>query len=119
MKPETLSFSNGLIHPKEQPQVVGAALHSGSQLTAEGVPFEEVLKLANLSGITATGKTAPSFEDPKAKAYSLHSYGCHFAEVEWEPDIARLRVSRIFPVFDCGRIINQEGRRQPDSWALP
>ncbi len=36
----------------------------------------------------------------------MHSYGAHFAEVEWEPDIARLRVSRIFSIFDCGRIIN-------------
>jgi xanthine dehydrogenase YagR molybdenum-binding subunit len=36
----------------------------------------------------------------------MHSFGAHFAEVEWEPDIARLRVSRIFSIFDCGRIIN-------------
>ncbi len=108
MKPEALAFTNGMIHPKSEAQVVGAALHSGSQFTANGVPFEEVLKLANLSGITATGKTSPSFEDPKAKAYSLHSYGAHFAEVEWEPEIAHLRVSRIFSIFDCGRIINQK-----------
>jgi xanthine dehydrogenase YagR molybdenum-binding subunit len=108
MKPESLAFIDGVIHSKAEPQVVGAALHSGSQLTANGVPFEEVLKLANLSGITATGKTSPSFEDPKAKAYSLHSYGAHFAEVEWEPEIARLRVSRIFSIFDCGRIINHK-----------
>jgi xanthine dehydrogenase YagR molybdenum-binding subunit len=108
MKPETLSFSNGMVHAKEEPQVVGVALHSSSQLTANGVPFEDVLNFANLSGITATGKTAPSFEDPKAKQYSLHSYGAHFAEVEWEPDIARIRVSRIFSIFDCGRIINQK-----------
>ena len=36
----------------------------------------------------------------------MHSFGAHIAEVEWEPDIARLRVSRIFSIFDCGRIIN-------------
>src|ERR1035437_9324929 len=73
---------------------------------ADGVPFEELISLANLSGITATGKTFPSFEDPKAKGYSMHSFGAHFAEVEWEPEIALLRVSRIFSIFDCGRIIN-------------
>ena len=60
-----------------------------------------------MSGITSVGKTFPSMEDPKAKEYSLHSFGCHFAEVEWEPEIARLRVSRIFSIFDCGRIINK------------
>jgi xanthine dehydrogenase YagR molybdenum-binding subunit len=106
MEPNTLALSNGLVHSKQQPQVVGAAFHSGGQLTANGVPFEEVLRMANLSGLHATGKTFPSFEDPKAKEYSLHSFGAHFAEVEWEPEIARVRVSRIFSIFDCGRIIN-------------
>jgi xanthine dehydrogenase YagR molybdenum-binding subunit len=109
-KPEELAMTAGMVHLKEQggPQVVGVSMNSGArQLTANGVPFEEVLKMADLAGITATGKTNPSFDDPKAKQYSLHSYGCHFAEVEWEPDIARLRVSRIFSIFDCGRIINK------------
>ena len=108
-KPDMLTIAEGRVQQKEQqPQVVGAAYHGSAQLTANGIPFEEVLKLANLSGITAVGKTFPSFEDPKAKAYSLHSYGVHFAEVEWEPEIARLRVSRIQSVFDCGRIINKK-----------
>jgi len=109
MKPESLAFANGRVMQKEEePKVVGVSLSSSSQLAANGVPFEEVLKLANLSGISAMGKTAPSFEDPKAKQYSLHSYGCHFAEVEWDPEIVRLRVSRIFSVFDAGRIINKK-----------
>ncbi len=90
-------------------KIVGAAYHAGgADLTANGLPFEEVLRMANLSGITPAGKTFPSLEDPKAKEYSLHSFGCHFAEVEWEPEIARLRVSRIFSIFDCGRIINKK-----------
>jgi xanthine dehydrogenase YagR molybdenum-binding subunit len=105
--PDTLTVAEGRVVVKQrQPQVVGAAYHAGTELIANGLPFEEVLRLANLSGISATGKTFPSFEDPKAKEYSMHSFGAHFAEVEWEPDIARLRVSRIFSIFDCGRIIN-------------
>jgi xanthine dehydrogenase YagR molybdenum-binding subunit len=107
--PDSLMVAEGRIVSKEQqPQVVGVALHSGAELAANGLPFEEVLKLANLSGVSATGRTFPSFEDPKAQKYSLHSYGTHFAEVEWEPDIARLRVSKIFSIFDCGRIINKK-----------
>ncbi|HUX27325.1 MAG TPA: xanthine dehydrogenase family protein molybdopterin-binding subunit [Terracidiphilus sp.] len=108
--PESLTMARGRIHVKGegQPQLVGAALHSGGDLMANGVPFEEVINLARLSGIIASGQTHPSFEDPKAKAYSLHSFGAHFAEVEWEPEIARLRVSRIFSIFDCGRIINKK-----------
>ena len=109
--PDTLTLAEGRIQSKggpRQAKVVGTAYHpGGGDLTANGLPFEEVLRLANLSGITAVGRTFPSFEDPKAKEYSLHSFGCHFAEVEWEPEIARLRVSRIFSIFDCGRIINK------------
>ena len=106
--PESLAVADGRVIAKVQPKVVGAAYHAGEDLTANGLPFEDVLKLANISGISATGRTFPSFEDPKAKQYSLHSFGCHFAEVEWEPEIARLRVSRIFSVFDAGRIINKK-----------
>jgi xanthine dehydrogenase YagR molybdenum-binding subunit len=108
-KPDELAMTGGMVHLKQEgaPHVVGVSMNSGGQLTTNGVPFEEVLKMADLGSITANGKTNPSFEDPKAKQYSLHSYGCHFAEVEWEPEIARLRVSRIFSIFDCGRIINK------------
>ena len=108
-KPDMLTVAEGRVVSKQaQPQVVGAAYHAGADLPVNGLPFEEVLRLANLSGISATGKTFPSFEDPKAMKFSLHSFGAHFAEVEWEPEIARLRVSRVFSVFDCGRIINQK-----------
>ncbi len=105
--PSALSMTNGIVHSKQQPQVVGVAMHSGGNANVNGIPFEKVLNLAGLSGLSATGRTAPSFDDPKAKQYSLHSYGAHFAEVEWEPEIARLRVSKTFSIFDCGRIINK------------
>lgn len=112
--PDKLALAQGRVISKDaHPQVVGAAYHSDADLTTNGMPFEEVLRLANLGSIASTGKTFPSFEDPKAKQYSLHSFGCHFAEIEWDPEIARLRVSRIVSVFDCGRIINLgPGRNQ-------
>ena len=62
--------------------------------------------MARLNGLSAEGKTTPTWEDPKAKDVSLHSYGAQFVEVEWEPEIARLRVSRVVTVIDAGRIIN-------------
>ena len=92
-KPEALTLTAGRVHAKDN--------------SSNGVPFEEIIRKAGLGGITATGKTSPSWDDPKAKGYSMHSYGAHFAEVEWEPEIARVRVSRIVSVFDCGRIINR------------
>ncbi len=93
-KADTLTVSHARIHAKDQP-------------ASSGIAFEEVIRMANLSGITAAGKTIPSWEDPKARDFSMHSFGAHFAEVEWEPEIARIRVSRIFSIFDCGRIINK------------
>jgi xanthine dehydrogenase YagR molybdenum-binding subunit len=45
--------------------------------------------------------------------FSTHSFGCHFVEVTWQPEIARLRVSRVVTVIDAGRIINPlAGRNQ-------
>jgi xanthine dehydrogenase YagR molybdenum-binding subunit len=110
-KPEDLAMVDGRILMKEQSPVKGVAFNNGDDIPqihppAGGVPFEDIITLADMSGVNASGRTFPSFEDPKARAYSLHSYGAHFAEVEWEPEIARLRVSRIVSVFDCGRIIN-------------
>jgi xanthine dehydrogenase YagR molybdenum-binding subunit len=109
-KPEDLALIEGRIHMKEQSPVKGVAFRRDDvpqiHAPANGLPFEDVLNLADMSGINASGRTFPSFEDPKARAYSLHSYGAHFAEVEWEPEIARLRVRRVVSVFDCGKIIN-------------
>ncbi len=90
---KTIAFTDGRIHKADQP--------AGS-----GTTFAELLKLARLNGVSAEGKTQPSWEDPKAKGVSLHSYGAQFVEVEWEPEIARLRVSRVVTVIDGGKIIN-------------
>ena len=68
-----------------------------------------LLTFCRWRGSTASAPKArrsPTWEDPKAKDVSLHSYGAQFVEVEWEPDIARLRVSRVVTVIDAGRIIN-------------
>jgi xanthine dehydrogenase YagR molybdenum-binding subunit len=92
-KVENVSFTKGRLHGKDQNP-------------DDGIHFAELLKMARLNGLSAEGKTQPSWEDPKAKGVSLHSYGAQFVEVEWEPEIARLRVSRVVTVIDAGRIIN-------------
>ena len=98
-KQEELSFEDGRIFVK-------ADGPSG------GVPFGDVLKRANLRMTTGSGKGTPTFGDPNPK-YSMHSYGCHFVEVTWQPEIARLRVSRVVSVIDAGRILNPlAGRNQ-------
>lgn len=92
-KAEDVIFADGRIRKKD--------------LSAGGDPeFADILHLAHLNGLSAEGKTTPTWEDPKAKNVSLHSYGAQFVEIEWEPEIARLRVSRVVTVIDGGRIIN-------------
>jgi xanthine dehydrogenase YagR molybdenum-binding subunit len=79
---------------------------------AGGVPFADLLRRANLRLVTGTGKSEATFGNPKPK-FSTHSFGCHFVEVTWQPEIARLRVSRVVTVIDAGRIINPlAGRNQ-------
>ena len=79
---------------------------------AIGMPFEELLRRANLRLITGSGKSEATFGNPKPK-FSTHSFGCHFIEVTWQPEIARLRVSRVVTVIDAGRILNPlAGRNQ-------
>jgi xanthine dehydrogenase YagR molybdenum-binding subunit len=105
--PDSLTIAEGRVMAKAgQPQVQGVA-YRGADVAAKGLPFEEILRLANLGSVSATDHSSSSWEDPKAREYSMHSFGAHFAEVEWDPEIVRLRVSRIVSVFDAGRIINK------------
>jgi xanthine dehydrogenase YagR molybdenum-binding subunit len=77
-----------------------------------GVPFADLLQRANLRLVTGSGNSAALFGDPKAK-FSTHSFGCHFVEITWQPEIARLRVSRVVTVIDAGQILNPlAGRNQ-------
>jgi xanthine dehydrogenase YagR molybdenum-binding subunit len=79
---------------------------------AGGVPFADLLQRANLRVITASGKSQATFGNPKPK-FSTHSFGAHFVEVTWQPEIARLRVNRVVTVIDAGRILNPlAGRNQ-------
>jgi xanthine dehydrogenase YagR molybdenum-binding subunit len=98
-KPSDLAFEGGRIFVKAD----------GS---AGGMPFAELFRRANLRFVTGGGKSEATFGNPKPR-YSTHSFGCHFVEVTWQPEIARLRVSRVVSVIDAGRILNPlAGRNQ-------
>src|SRR6266511_3681543 len=98
-KRDDLNFENGKIFVK--------ADGPGS-----GVPFADILRRANLRLVTGSGRSEATFGNPKPK-FSTHSFGCHFVEVTWQPEIARLRVSRVLSVIDAGRILNPlAGRNQ-------
>jgi xanthine dehydrogenase YagR molybdenum-binding subunit len=97
--PEDLGFDNGRVFVN-------------SDGAGKGVPFADVLQRANLRLVTGSGNAPMTFGDPNAK-FSTHSFGCHFAEVTWQPETARLRVSRVVTVIDAGKILNTlAGRNQ-------
>jgi len=69
------------------------------------------------------GKTGGYGSDTDGKNFSSHSFGAQFVEVEWDPGICHLRVSRVVSVVDAGRIINAKTARNqmagaPSSRAL-
>src|SRR5438445_10515650 len=53
--------------------------------------------------VEALGEVAPSEE---RKKYALHSFGAQFAEVEVDPDLGMVRVTRLVGAFAAGRILN-------------
>jgi len=98
-KPEDLAFEGGRIFVK-------------AEGVAKGVAFGDVLRQANARLVTGSGSSEQTAFAPNPK-FSMHSYGCHFVEVTWQPEIARLRVSRVVTVMDAGRILNPlTGRNQ-------
>lgn len=83
-----------------------------SDAAGKGTAFTDVLKHANVHVVTGEGKSESTFGNRRPK-FSTHSFGCHFAEVTWQPEIARLRVNRVVTVIDAGRILNPlAGRNQ-------
>jgi xanthine dehydrogenase YagR molybdenum-binding subunit len=93
--PESLAFSEGKVHIK-------------TQAAPTGVPYEQLLRAAKVQAANGEGNSIALGQDPKAKGFSTHSFGAQFVEVEWDPGIARLRVSRVVSVIDGGRIINRK-----------
>jgi xanthine dehydrogenase YagR molybdenum-binding subunit len=68
--------------------------------------------MGNLRLVSGLGSSPGTTGNAKPK-FSMHSFGAHFVEVTWQPEIARLRVSRVVSVIDAGRILNPlAGRNQ-------
>ena len=53
--------------------------------------------------VEALGEVAP---DEERKKYALHSFGAQFAEVEVDPELGMVRVTRMVGAFAAGRILN-------------
>ncbi|MFD8967240.1 molybdopterin cofactor-binding domain-containing protein [Streptomyces sp. NPDC059568] len=62
-------------------------------------------------GMEADGETYPMAEEPNYAAYSINTYGAHFAEVGVDADTAEIRLRRMLGVFSAGRILNAKTAR--------
>ncbi len=89
-------------------KMTGGRVHDQNKSPESGVPFEQILTSARLVGLDGHAKTDGT---PEQKNYSTHSFGAHFCEVSFDPEIVRLRVTRWLSVIDGGRMINQKTAR--------
>jgi xanthine dehydrogenase YagR molybdenum-binding subunit len=103
-KPGDLRFSNG--------RVTAQAAGSPS------LRFDEALRAANLKSVSGEGAAEGTFPPKQPPKFSSHSFGAHFVEVTWQPEIARLRVSRMVSAIDAGRILNPLAARNQIEGAL-
>jgi xanthine dehydrogenase YagR molybdenum-binding subunit len=95
--PDDLQLANGRVSRKSDP--------------SSGVPFGDVVARANVPAAIGSGQSGTTFGGEENRKYSLHSFGAQFAEVTWQPETARLRVSRFVSVIDAGRMINPKTAR--------
>jgi xanthine dehydrogenase YagR molybdenum-binding subunit len=76
------------------------------------VEFAKFLQSLNMAALGGVGEVKGSMSETDPK-FATHSFGAHFIEIGWHPELARLRVRRVVSVIDGGRIINfQPARNQ-------
>jgi xanthine dehydrogenase YagR molybdenum-binding subunit len=100
-KAQCVEYSQGRVHGKRE-------------TAADGIPFADLLRQVGARSVSGTGSSegVGAFATSRPE-FSSHSYGAHFVEVTWQPELARLRVSRVVSVIDAGRILNPlAGRNQ-------
>jgi xanthine dehydrogenase YagR molybdenum-binding subunit len=66
--------------------------------------YGDILARAGLAELE--GRSAGARDPAHAQAWAMHSHGAVFAEVQVDPDLCQMRVSRLVGAFAAGRIIN-------------
>ncbi|HEX5245333.1 MAG TPA: xanthine dehydrogenase family protein molybdopterin-binding subunit, partial [Tepidisphaeraceae bacterium] len=112
LKNDAVSLEGSQFFKKEPDEIEFRDGKLFSKSDGEGMAFADLLKKSSRHAVVGQGRSDSTF-GAKEKTVSMHSYGAQFAEVTWEPEIARLRVSRGLTVIDAGRIVNPlAGRNQ-------
>ena len=102
-------------------------ISGGSMVTASIIPATiEACKdaLHNRERAASSNELVVGYGRSKAtfgsseKSKSSHSFGAHFVEITWQPEIARVRVRRVVSVIDAGTIINPKTARNQIEGAI-
>jgi xanthine dehydrogenase YagR molybdenum-binding subunit len=90
-----------------------AAVLSGGRVVigAKSEAISEIVARNHKNGLEEEGEIAGMEHDPNYTAYSLNTYGAHFAEVGVDVDTAEIRLRRMLGVFSAGRILNPKTAR--------
>ena len=91
-------------------------ISGGSMVTASVIPATIAACKEALKKGVGHGRSDATFGKERSK--SSHSFGAHFVEVSWQPEIARLRVRRVVSVIDGGKIINPKTARNQIEGAI-
>ncbi len=86
-------------------RIADGMLQSGARQEAAAA----VLRRLPARQLRASARTEPG--SAAKENFTFHSFGAHFCEVTWDPQIAELRVRRWTSVLDCGRVLNKETSR--------
>ncbi len=73
--------------------------------------FENILRRAGRTTLVAEGSFHPSLRESIAPKHAFHSFGAQFCEVQIDPELPFVHVTRFVSVMDCGRIINPKTAR--------
>lgn len=84
--------------------------------SSKKVDFADVLKSKQLAGLA--GESLDSKLGPDGEKFTFRSFGAHFVEVRWDPEIARLRVVRCVSVLDGGKIVNPKAAKNQIAGAI-
>ena len=75
---------------------------------AQGQTYAEIAARHAPGGLEMTEEAKPEAE---AEKFSAYSFGAHFAEVQVDPDLGEVRVTRYVGAFGAGRILNAKTAR--------
>ncbi|HEV2691595.1 MAG TPA: xanthine dehydrogenase family protein molybdopterin-binding subunit [Verrucomicrobiae bacterium] len=87
----------------------GAGRFTLQEDSAKSDGFTDILQRAGKNSIE--GKGGFSQSKLAKPAYAFQSFGAHFCEVQIDPDLPQVRVTRMVSVMDCGRVMNAKTAR--------